>query len=64
LTGGFDKPGSQRHIGTVIGYGIDHQTGNEARTVYLVRLQLGNYLFSNVYVSTIVVHPDSLHEVK
>jgi hypothetical protein len=57
----FDPPGSDRVLGTVIGYGVDHQTGNTPRTVYLIRLDRGGYLARNMYISAVIAHPDSVH---
>lgn len=59
----FAPAGSPRKIGTVIGYGVDQVTGDEPRTVYLIRLDEGNYLFRGMYVSAVIAHPDSVFKL-
>lgn len=48
--------------GTIAGYGIDFDTGDKARSVYLVDIGMqGDYaLQGKVFVRMLVVHPDNV----
>lgn len=48
--------------GTIAGYGIDFDTGDKARSVYLVDIGMkGDYVANGrAYVRLLVVHPDNV----